>query len=408
MTHSRLLLVLPILLALTATAVSQPLGTDLIASDWNGVLYRIPPAGPMVTMGTYGRILWSMRMDSDNQHVIAAISASGGFLARINLATGSATTVQAIPSPFSVMVNQDGDYLVGTLNKDLLKVKRDGSGVSTILSAMPAVPVPTRDKDSGDWILYSKKNEILRYTSDWSIVLATIAHSSIYVYDMIQDPQTPDVYLAASNVARLDPRTNSVSVLTAVGPGILGDRGINTDRAPGASGAMLYVSSPALNNPTTLSSVLRLDRSGTVLGTVATLPAPVTGIVYEQSRNLGPRLQTFGNDRIIHVDFPTDARKAYIVALGYSGFYPGVTLPDGRTISLNFDPLVFLTAGTSLPPALMQNIGYLDAQGRAVVTFNTNTLPVPSGMLIWAVCVTLDSAAPLGISQISAPVLFVL
>ena len=225
---------------------------------------------------------------------------------------------------------------------------------------------------------------------------------------MVQDPQTPDVYLAASNVARYDPRTNKVSVLSSVGPGILGDRGIVTDRAPGSNAAMIYVSSPTLNNPTTLSSLLRLDRNGTVLGTVVTLPAPVTGIVFDQSRNLGPQLQTFANDRIIHVSFPSDPGRAYVVALGMSGYFPGVILPDGRVISLNIDPLVALTAGTSLPPALMRNIGTLDARGRAVVTFNTNSLPVPPGMRIWALGLTLDAAAPLGISQISAPLLFVL
>ncbi len=225
---------------------------------------------------------------------------------------------------------------------------------------------------------------------------------------MTQDAQTPDIYLAASNLARYDPRTNKVSVLNSVGPGILGDRGIVTDRAPGSNGAMIYISSPTLNNPTTLSSVLRLDRSGTILGTVVTLPAPVTAIAFDQSRNLASQLQTIGNDRIIRVSFPGDGGKTYIVALGMSGFYPGITLPDGRVISLNIDPLVTLTAGSALPPFLTGNIGTLDARGRAVVMFNTNTLPVPPGMRVWAVGVTLDGAAPFGLSQISAPLLFVL
>jgi len=172
-----LLLVVPLFLVLAASAVSQPLGTDLIASDWNGVIYRVPPVGPMIIIGTYGRILWSMTMDADNQSVVAAISAAGGQLTRIDLTTGLAKTVHAVTSPFYVMMDQNGDYLVGTLGKDLLRVKRDGSAVNSILTGMPAVPVPTRDKDSGDWILYNKKNELLRYTFDWSNVQATIMHS---------------------------------------------------------------------------------------------------------------------------------------------------------------------------------------------------------------------------------------
>jgi hypothetical protein len=408
MTTPRWPFVLVLLVVVTASVAAQPLGTDVIASDWNGVVYRVPPTGPMTTIGTYARVMWSLTMDVGNQDLIAPISASGGYLARINLTSGLATTVAAVPTPFFAIVDQDGDYLVSTLGKDLLKVKRDGSAITTILSAMPNVPIPTRDKDSGDWILYSATNQLHRYTDDWSSVLATMTHSSIYVYEMVQDAQRPDVYLAAANLARYDPRTNKISVLSAVGPGILGDRGIVTDRAPGSNGAMIYLSSPALNSPTTLSSVIRLDRTGTVLGTVATLPAPVTGIVLDQSCNLGSQLMTFGNDRIIRVSFPTDAGKPFVVALGLSGFYPGVKLPDGRVIPLNLDPLVALTAGMSIPPAFTGNIGLLDAAGRATVTFNTNTLPVPPGMRIWAAGVTLDPAAPLGISQISAPLLFVL
>jgi hypothetical protein len=119
-------------------------------------------------------------------------------------------------------------------------------------------------------------------------------------------------------------------------------------------------------------------------------------------------LQTIGNDRIIRVSFPSDAGKAYVVALGLSGFHPGLKLPDGRVIGLNFDALVGLTATGSIPPVFQGNIGTLDTAGRAFVTFNTNTLPLPPGLPIWAVAVTLDRAAPLGISQISAPLLIVL
>lgn len=60
-----------------------------------------------------------------------------------------------------------------------------------------------------------------------------VTHASLYVYEMTQDAQTPDIYLAAGNLARCDPRKSAVSVLASIHPGFLGDRGIVTDRAPG-------------------------------------------------------------------------------------------------------------------------------------------------------------------------------
>ena len=113
------------------------------------------------------------------------------------------------------------------------------------------------------------------------------------------------------------------------------------------------------------------------------------------------------NDRVINVDFPGDAGRPYVVAFSQSGFSPGVPLPDGRTIPLNLDGLTLLTANVALPPFLTGNTGVLDGLGRATVRFNLNSLPV-TGLRLWAAAVTVDPNAPLGISQISAPLLFVL
>jgi len=67
------------------------------------------------------------------------------------------------------------------------------------------------------------------------------------------------------------------------------------------------------------------------------------------------------------------------------------------------------TTQGELQPFLADNIGVLDASGRAVVRLNLNPLgPVVKGLRVWGAAIALRGGAPLGISQISAPVLFVM
>ena len=207
------------------------------------------------------------------------------------------------------------------------------------------------------------------------------------------------MYLSQSNSSGL--RYDPVNHTTLPFPS-LGIHAIAVDRAPRGDGGLLYVDY--------FGSLAIFDRTGTQVGSVGTLvPFAGSALTFDQSRNLAPVLQAPPNKRSIRVSFPSDANKPYVLALGVSGYTPGLRLPGGRVVPLNVDNLTIATVQGPIPPLLTNNIGVLDASGEAVVTFDVN--PLGRGVKrvrVWAVALTLDPRAPLGISQISAPLLFVL
>ena len=132
-------------------------------------------------------------------------------------------------------------------------------------------------------------------------------------------------------------------------------------------------------------------------------------MIFDKSRNLGPELVQAPNHRRIQISFPGDGGKSYVLALSLTGCKPGIPLPDGRVIPLVPDKLTEATVRYVLPPLLTGNIGVLNTYDRALVTMNLNSLgSAVKGLRVWAAAITLDPAAPSGISQVSAPLLFVL
>ncbi len=404
-----LLLLAFISILLVAPADAQPYGTDLIVSDYSGNLFRVSPKGAISTIGNYGQ-LWSIKMDPDNKHIIGAVSTgrTTGHLVRIDHSTGLITTTIPTGWLFLVEVDQDGDYLVSQRDAagiQVVKVKHDGSGMSTIVPGFSSVPAFTRDRTSGDWILGVGANQLLRYPHDWSGVKTTVTHNSVYTYELTKDPHLPHIYLGALQLARFDPASNTVTTLTGNIATNLGDRGLVTDRSPGAGGAMIYMSSAS----STASSIQRFDRTGVNLGVFASFSTWVTGIVFDKSKNLASVIKTPPNDRYLRISFPADAGKPYTLALSLSGCTPGVKLPGGLVIPLVLDNLTILTTRQPLPPLLVNNLGILNASGEAVATLSLNPLgSVITGVRLWAAVVVIDPNAPLGISQISEPVLIIL
>jgi len=398
--------------ALAAAVSAQSYGTDLIASDLVRTLYRVNAAGGVSTIGTYDTSgsMWSITADAGNQDVVATMTSQGGCLMRIDTVTGSAVTiVTGLGRPYWTEVDQNGDYVVALLySGPVIKVKRDGSSVTTLRTTFPTTPIFTQDLLTGDWIAGDRSNGLARYDYTWSNLISTLSHSSVYTYEIVHDPAQAYIYLGASNLARYDVIAKTVSVLNPVPVGFLGDRGLEVDRAPAASGAFLYTTD-AQRNPNTLGTIWRFDQNGTSLGSLATFSAACSGLAFDRSRNLSANLTAAPNDRILIVSFPSDWGKAYVVAFSLTSYSPGIRLSDGRIIPLTPDLLTFLTVQQPLPPLLVNNRGLLAANGTAQVTLNLNALgKAVSGLRLWAVAVTIDPAAPLGISQISRPFLMVL
>jgi len=412
--------VILVLLLLGASVAAQPHGTGLLVSDDQGQILRVGPSGGVTTVGkfAYG-FLNMLAMDSDNRCVVAAHSPlfANAQVLRVDLVTRAVLATvwdgAPLPSPLTwIDVDQDGDYLVmggGIFTPGIfLHVKRDGSAIRTLFggSTLNLLSSFTEDRASGDWILGDLGNvgRIVRVNRDTGAPTHVIGlpASGQHAYGMAQDPHRADIYVTrAGETTKYDPLTNRVSRLSATA-----GECIAVDRSPGPNGALLYV---ARSGFPSLGTLERLDRQGVNLGVVATTASAPMGMTFDRSRNLGPELRTAPNHRIIRVSFPGDAGKPYVLALGLSGYTPGVSLPDGRVIPLNPDHLTLFTASRAVPPLLVGNIGVLDSNGEAVVTFNLNPLGAAVRRVrVWAVALTLDSNAPFGISQISRARLFVL
>lgn len=392
---------------------AQSLAGSFIVGERSGALVRIAPGGPSSTIGVYttGGSLNSIALDVGNDDVLATIddATSGGHLLRINLTTGTATTVaKGLGRVWSIKLDQNGDYLVGTfVGSPLMHVSRNGATVRTI-GTFRFAPLYEQDVSTGDWILSHAGGDLIHYEYDFSRVRTSIGHSSAYAYNMDRDPHQARIYVAAGDLIAYDPGPQIVTTLDPTGSGQgVSLRGIAVDRSPAANGALIYVGTA----PTATSTDVHIhDRAGTNLGIAfSTTTSKASNFVAETSRNLWALMGTPPNDRFLVVSFPADAIKQYIVAFSLTGFTPNIPLPDGRIVPLTPDPLTQLTAAQSLPPLIVGNHGTLGTNGQAQARLNLNQLgSAVNGVRVWAVAVSLDPAAPLGIAQISAPIVLVL
>lgn len=412
----RIPLTLLILAALASArpAAAQSLGTDLFGGGLNNALVRVTPGQPPTTVGIYATAINMLTMDNDNFHVIAMINplTPPGPIAmlRVDPSTGAINTVWN-GAPLAgflnwVEVDQNGDYTVCTSGPNrLFTVFANGGGVTTIhqdnTSALWNAFV--QDRVSGNYAIgdFTTRSVVMVDRSSGQ-TLSTTPLGSFSLQGMVQDPHDSDIYIASlgnTAVVGYDPITNATSVVASLSGSF---NAIAIDRAPANDGSLIYVSD-------TNGSVQRVSRTGTALGTIATFGTNVGGFTFNQSRNVSPILQQAPNFRFVRISFPKQAGRLFGFALSASGYAPGLRLPDGRTIPLVPDSLFFTTAQGPLAPLLVNNAGTLSASGEAFVTFNVNALGNSvRGVRIWGAAVTLDPSAPLGIGEISAPVLFVL
>jgi len=122
------------------------------------------------------------------------------------------------------------------------------------------------------------------------------------------------------------------------------------------------------------------------------------------SRHLTWFMDSPPNGRSLHLSFPGEGRRAYMVGLSWTGARPGLRLPDGREIPLIADYLTMLCLLGGVKGILDNTFGSLDASGNARVTVNTNRFGTAlNGLRIWAVALVLDAKASSGIAYIVGP-----
>lgn len=104
-------------------------------------------------------------------------------------------------------------------------------------------------------------------------------------------------------------------------------------------------------------------------------------------------------------NFPTHPGQAYVAAASLLGVRPGLTLPDGRRIWLNLDPLFMATLGNLIPAVWNPGPRTLDKSGRARGFIDLGSVPA-LGISMHMVAAVLDAQAPHGVAFITEPLPF--
>jgi len=153
-------------------------------------------------------------------------------------------------------------------------------------------------------------------------------------------------------------------------------------------------------------SLYDMDRTGAVT-TVGTLPGTGTlwarsDLTRRDSRHLTWVMNRAPHDRSLRLSFPGEAGRPYVVGLTLSGAHPGIPLPDGRTIPLNFDGLTAVSVTGSLPSILTGTVGVLDATGTATARIDVASVAaVLKGLRVVAAVIVTDPSAPSGLAHVT-------
>lgn len=397
-----------------APLCAQPFGTDLIVGETAGPLYRVAPNGSFTTIGRYAAssiTLSDVTIDADDRNVIVTTTRPAPwitYLLSVDLAT-SAPTPFATVSGSLTNLDENGDFIVSSETNTQARILRVGrSGTITTMLAQglgTGTWLATRDVTTGNWLFATNRLDVLEYDPASASVVRTMKGPVSLPWTFVAHPGAPYVYLMTDRIWRLDTRTSAVATLAATFPAWTGGAALAIDRDAGTFGARIYATSA--NSP---QDVIRaVDLQGNIVGSIGPFPGKIGGITFDRSRNLAPVLNRAPNDRFLLVSFANAVGLRYAVVLGFSGCWPGVGLRDGRRIGLTPDALTVLSAQGPIPPYLANNVGTLGPTGRAVATLNLNRLgPSARGVRLWAVAIVFDPSAPLGVAQISSPVVIVL
>jgi hypothetical protein len=101
---------------------------------------------------------------------------------------------------------------------------------------------------------------------------------------------------------------------------------------------------------------------------------------------------------VFAMDAPQEAGKPFLVATSLG---TGPIPIDTRRLNLTPDTMMVVSSGGALPSVFVNYAGSLSAIGKSSCAINIPNLPVLKGIALHTAYVTLDAAAPSGISAIS-------
>jgi len=390
---------------------------------------------------------FGFQMDADNRRVVFTAEKYNGTstlatgpqagLFRIDPATLTLETLAGPDTlrffrPYKVLVNQDGDYLVGAQSlvwngsayvSDYAVYKIDRlKRVTTFLTSL-GLGRPARftrhigvDIDTGLYLVcddyYSYQPTTIQYPvlevrHDGSVQTWNpgIGYGWFGYYNAPQNHRTGDLEgpqgVQAFQLRRgTAPRTTLANLsLPLKGLVLSADFDLQTAARPLWVG-LGYSSIGGFQS----SYVFHVDRATFATSWITTDPSQGR-IDYDFAFYRGRHLQTVKTAPgrwDIRISVPRFAGKPYVLVAGMSGVRPGIPLPDGRQVNLNLDPLTVATLFNTVPIIFQPGPQVLDANGEAVGRLDLNPLgvPLPIGIPLWFALAVLDPGAPLGIAYL--------
>jgi hypothetical protein len=388
-------------------------------------LGRIDMSGRMTTLVPQSALSASTTMEggvmhSDNGHYVVAVTSKlvHQSLLLVDLNGVLLRTLQVSPNPPAqggyvndVAENADGDFIVvegpgGAPVAALYKLDQTLT-LTTLHFGFPlnSPRGVTVDLDTGDFIVLDS-GRLHRVAYDGSSITSVGTFRVPVLSQVTQDPRSGDFFVGSNLatepgavIARMTP-AGTASTFLAFGFGSC--TALAMDRG-GAAAPRL-----ALGTPGTKSGVFFVDLATKA---VTTLTAGgnyrYTHLWPDRGRNVSTSKTATGK-WAVNLDFPGASGKAYVAGLSLGGTRPGVTLPDGRHLCFNPDPLTVLSIHGLLGPLFPGWAGNLDASGQAAATVDVSAIPGLKGTRLWIQALTLDPGAPLGIATVPDPVVLVL
>ncbi len=336
-------------------------------------------------------------------------------------ATGGVLTTVASGGPlflaFGGVRNSDGDWYV--LNRtplsDLTILRLRGNTLTQLSTAGKITPIAlTRDEATGQLIvrgtIIGGASGYFRIDPNTGTVTSLAARAANTTatgsVELLYDPATGGVIDGqrinlAAQVMLVDPTFGEVPFGAALQTHVpIGMARSGPRRHPVAYYLLTHQTA---GNP----HVFQYQGDGSITVT-SSFPTPIFPAAFARigARHLAWFVNRAPNDRRLRVSFPGEGGKAYTVAFSLTGMRPGIGLPDGRTIPLVVDALTVASLAGGIPNVLQNTVGFLNAQGQAVVTVDTSRFgSALKGRKAWAVAVLLDPASPTGVAYITKPTL---
>lgn len=400
-------------LFLTACAVAQPYGSDLLVTaipsslSGPGLLYRLGPRGAVTTLLGSGLGTANMvAVDATNQTVVVPDAVQLGALRvvdpQISAVVGTLWAGAPLVSVQYLAPTHRGDWVIVSYagaSHGLFLLRRDGSSISTLHAGAPFSfgQSVLQDLVTGNYVVGDFHNQALYEYSISTGRLVTLVPAGLSNGAMVQDHRDGALIIGGTGgrVFAFD-RNSGVTTILAGSPS--GSNAIAFDRWSG-NGEIVVGSGP----------VHRITRGGQL---VASHPTPAqfinTGMCFDAGRNVVPLHVSFPNRWRFQLHFPVEVGRFFILGVSAAGFKPGIAV-GGRIVPLALDGVLVQSVSGGLAPFLTGNLGTLNVFGRAQADLDLSAFGASlRGVRLWVAALTLDAAAPGGVATISKPNVLVL